>query len=140
MNDRAPVSCLHPNCSFRVKRGQSCCGWHYADLTDDLRNRLLRAKGVEELGAVKVEIREYFESRMIGRHERRRCKGRDCAADVVWFGKMPVDVAGVEASDLAYDAKKHVSHFATCPNAGEFRRKREPGGEVPQHYTERYYD
>jgi endogenous inhibitor of DNA gyrase (YacG/DUF329 family) len=54
-----------------------------------------------------------------------------CGARVVWFrtrkGKrMPVDEASTRPTDRAdqLDLTRHVSHFATCPNAAEHRRER----------------
>lgn len=54
---------------------------------------------------------------------------RSCGAAVVWFktdaGKnMPVDAATVLPEDLVLELPRHVSHFATCPDADKFRRKR----------------
>lgn len=48
---------------------------------------------------------------------------------MVWFktdaGKnMPVDAATVLPEDLVLELPRHVSHFATCPDADKFRRKR----------------
>jgi hypothetical protein len=38
---------------------------------------------------------------------------------------MPVDVADskFETGDSEYDPTRHVSHFATCPNAAKHRKK-----------------
>ena len=35
----------------------------------------------------------------------------------------PVDADTVEPKDDEYDPPRHVSHFATCPNADHHRRK-----------------
>jgi hypothetical protein len=53
---------------------------------------------------------------------------RTCNAPIVWLktpsGKnMPVDAGSVEPDDDRYMAGKHVSHFATCPQAGQHRRR-----------------
>lgn len=63
-----------------------------------------------------------------------RCPGpaskcRSCQAPIVWFksdtGKnVPIDAGTVEKEDQVLDLKRHVSHFATCPDAAKFRRKR----------------
>lgn len=37
--------------------------------------------------------------------------------------RMPCDAATVALADVAYDHKRHKSHFATCPNAKDFRKK-----------------
>lgn len=62
-------------------------------------------------------------------HERRikRCKA--CHAKIIWFkteaGKnMPVDADTVEPDDEELDLSRHSSHFATCPNADQFRKQR----------------
>ncbi|EFX60268.1 hypothetical protein DAPPUDRAFT_124771 [Daphnia pulex] len=62
------------------------------------------------------------------KHERRITKCRSCAARVIWFktlaGKnMPVDADTVEADDDELDLSRHVSHFATCPQATQHRRR-----------------
>lgn len=118
MKDRSPVTCLHPNCFVAVARGRSCCGKHFAALTEEYRTRLARAKG-ETLGALKAEIREWFESRMIGPHEKTFCID-GCGADVVWLptfrGKrVPVDPAGVLKSDDVFIRARHAVHFDSCP-------------------------
>lgn len=58
-----------------------------------------------------------------------RCSS--CSALIVWFktaaGKrMPVDEGSTQPTDAAHqlDLKRHVSHFATCPNANQHRRSR----------------
>jgi hypothetical protein len=39
--------------------------------------------------------------------------------------KMPINEETVGRDDDTFDASKgHVSHFATCPNANQHRRKR----------------
>lgn len=53
---------------------------------------------------------------------------RSCEADIVWLrtraGKnMPVDADTVEPEDTEFDPEKHTSHFATCPQAGQHRRR-----------------
>jgi hypothetical protein len=58
-----------------------------------------------------------------------QCKS--CGAAIVWFNtkagrKMPVDASSTKPTDAAHqlDLKRHVSHFATCPNAIQHRRPR----------------
>jgi hypothetical protein len=53
-----------------------------------------------------------------------------CGARIVWFrtaaGKrMPVDESSTKPADAEHqlDLKRHVSHFATCPDAAKHRRK-----------------
>lgn len=62
-------------------------------------------------------------------HESRIARCRACNAKIIWFktdaGKnMPVDADTVEPDDEALDLSRHTSHFATCPKADQFRRKR----------------
>jgi hypothetical protein len=56
---------------------------------------------------------------------------RSCGAPIVWFrtkaGKrMPVDAATTKPTDAEHqlDLTRHISHFATCPNADSHRRPR----------------
>jgi hypothetical protein len=62
-------------------------------------------------------------------HERRITRCRSCNARIVWFTtesgrNMPVDADTVEADDDELDLSRHISHFATCPNANQHRRRR----------------
>jgi hypothetical protein len=62
-------------------------------------------------------------------HEKRTGRCRSCNARVIWFktalGKnMPVDEGTVEQNDVILDMKRHISHFATCPNRDQHRRPR----------------
>jgi hypothetical protein len=62
-------------------------------------------------------------------HERRIVRCRSCNAKIIWFKtkdwrNMPVDADTVEANDTELDLERHVSHFATCPNADKHRKKR----------------
>lgn len=61
-------------------------------------------------------------------HERRITRCRSCRARIVWFEtpngkKMPVDADTVEADDDELDLSRHQSHFATCPNANQHRKR-----------------
>lgn len=61
-------------------------------------------------------------------HERRITRCRSCRARIIWFEtprgkKMPVDADTVEADDDELDLSRHQSHFASCPNAGQHRRR-----------------
>lgn len=60
-------------------------------------------------------------------HERRIKRCRSCRAQIIWFrtasGKnMPVDAGTVEPDDDELDLSRHVSHFSSCPQAGQHRR------------------
>lgn len=64
-------------------------------------------------------------------HEQRLYKCRSCRAPIIWFktkagGDMPVDAATVRIGDTELDLKRHISHFASCPNAAKHRRPRKP--------------
>jgi hypothetical protein len=37
---------------------------------------------------------------------------------------IPADASSVGPDDGIFDPKKHVSHFATCPNADKHRKPR----------------
>lgn len=69
-----------------------------------------------------------FEEDTTEAHERRIVRCRSCQARIIWFkteaGKnMPVDADTVEAEDQELELPRHVSHFATCPNANQHRRR-----------------
>lgn len=56
-----------------------------------------------------------------------RC--RTCGATVHWLKTaaghtIPVDPPGVEPADAVFDFRRHVSHFATCPQADLHRKPR----------------
>jgi len=62
-------------------------------------------------------------------HERRITRCRTCRAQIIWFkteaGKnMPVDADSVKPEDDELDLSRHVSHFATCPQADSHRKTR----------------
>jgi hypothetical protein len=75
-----------------------------------------------------------FEAETTEEHERRITRCSSCRAQIVWLktaaGKnMPVDADTVKPEDTEFDADSdHVSHFATCPNAQQHRRQRNPSG------------
>jgi hypothetical protein len=55
-----------------------------------------------------------------------RCKA--CQKEIAFLltdtGRMiPVDKESTDAADEYFDRERHVTHFRTCPAAGEFRRK-----------------
>jgi hypothetical protein len=57
----------------------------------------------------------------------RTVKCTSCRADIVWLPTtrqkaMPVDAGSFTPGDTQFDSKKHVSHFATCPNADRHRK------------------
>jgi hypothetical protein len=37
---------------------------------------------------------------------------------------VPVDAATIREADIDFDHTRHVSHFATCPAAAKFRKKK----------------
>jgi len=56
-----------------------------------------------------------------------RCSS--CEAEIIflWTRKcraIPVDAATVKLGDQLFDASKHITHFATCPNAAKHRTAR----------------
>lgn len=62
-------------------------------------------------------------------HERRITRCRTCQARIVWLktaaGKnMPVDADSVEPGDETFEYGRHVSHFSTCKQADQHRRRK----------------
>jgi hypothetical protein len=76
-----------------------------------------------------------FEEDTTEAHERRIVRCSSCRAQIIWFKteagrNHPVDADTVEPADTELDLQtkshpegKHKSHFATCPNANQHRRK-----------------
>ncbi len=71
-------------------------------------------------------------------HERRITRCSSCRARIIWLrtirGKnMPVDADTVAPEDDMFDPdSEHVSHFASCPNANQHRKRGpKPAGETP---------
>lgn len=127
------VVCWHPNCAKHLNRGDVVCSRHWRDLPKDLQQQVNAATSVEkELGRpLHQKVLRYFQSRMIGKHEVFKCRGRRCNADIVMLKgrqkdgrpfKAVVNAETVEPDDVLFDRDKHVTHFATCPNAEDFRR------------------
>lgn len=57
---------------------------------------------------------------------------KSCGAEIVWLktaiGKsMPVDVDTVTNGEKTFNHGKHVSHFATCPQANKHRKPKKDG-------------
>lgn len=53
---------------------------------------------------------------------------RSCGVSIVFLvtatgGKLPINADTVREGDQEYDKARHVSHFATCPDAASFRNK-----------------
>lgn len=70
-----------------------------------------------------------FDEETTEAHERRITRCRSCRARIIWFktagGKnMPVDADTVKPDDIELDLERHISHFATCPQANQHRRAR----------------
>ena len=62
-------------------------------------------------------------------HERRITRCKSCNAKVIWLitknlRHMLIDADTVEPGDTEFDHHRHTSHFATCPNADQHRKKR----------------
>jgi len=63
-------------------------------------------------------------------HRARISHCRSCQDPIIWLpmpgsGKMnPVNADTVEPDDEEFKWGKHISHFATCKQANEWRRKR----------------
>lgn len=70
-----------------------------------------------------------FEDNTTEAHEKRITRCRSCRARIIFLEtttgkKIPVDADTVEPEDEQFDNARHESHFATCPQADQFRRKR----------------
>lgn len=67
------------------------------------------------------------------RHHRNQAKCRSCGATIIWLRTatatspvskwMPVDPEGVERQAVLFEPEKHRSHFASCPNAQQHRKR-----------------
>lgn len=62
-------------------------------------------------------------------HERRIVRCRSCNARIVWLimpsgKKNPADADTVESGDELFEWGKHVSHFSSCPQADQWRKRR----------------
>ena len=69
-----------------------------------------------------------FEESTTEAHERRIVRCTSCRAQIIWFKtaaghNMPVDADTVEPDDTEYSPPRHISHFATCPNARHHRKR-----------------
>ena len=61
-------------------------------------------------------------------HERRIKRCRSCNAKIIWLltknlKNIPVDADTVKPDETEFDRERHVSHFATCPNADQHRKR-----------------
>jgi hypothetical protein len=74
---------------------------------------------------------EDYDEAALEKHERRitRCSDAGCRARIIFLktlggSTMPVDADTVEPSDEYFEAKRHQSHFGTCPAAKRFSKRR----------------
>jgi hypothetical protein len=63
------------------------------------------------------------------KHARRIDACGSCKAPIVWLmtknlKPMPVNADTVKPEDTRFDHLRHTSHFATCPNAVDHRRRK----------------
>lgn len=119
--------CLHPACVETIPAHQVCCGRHWSRVPALLVYRYKMAGSIEARGAVGVEIRSHFESRMHGPHELVECSGKTCKADIIFLttraGRlMPVDADSVSVDDFVYEHQRHMPHFATCVDRKAFKK------------------
>lgn len=62
---------------------------------------------------------------------------RSCGAEVMWVltkndKRMPIDASSANEEErarvlpgaIAHDPKRHISHFATCPESTKWRKSR----------------
>jgi hypothetical protein len=64
----------------------------------------------------------------IGELDMSQCKR--CGAAIVWLktlkgANMPVNANTVKEGDYYFRRDRHMPHWATCPDAAEFRKKKE---------------
>lgn len=127
-------TCAHPNCDKALTRGQSVCARHWHQLPNVYQLQLRQAKTVEARGATRLDVVEYFQSRMIGDLEIVTCRGPNCGKDIVWMTgfrksdgsqyKVPVDVDSIRETDVDFNRNRHQVHWETCPDADDFRKGR----------------
>ena len=53
---------------------------------------------------------------------------RSCGARIVWMmtsnnRRMPVNAETAEHGETIYEHGRHVSHFSTCPQANQWRKR-----------------
>jgi hypothetical protein len=70
-----------------------------------------------------------FEETTTEAHERRIVRCSSCQAKIIWLltknlKPMPVDADTVEPADSTFNHARHKSHFATCPNANQHRKRK----------------
>jgi hypothetical protein len=71
-----------------------------------------------------------FEEDTTEEHERRIVRCSSCRARIIWLKtaagrNMPVDADTVEPGEEIFEPNSdHISHFATCPNANNHRKRK----------------
>lgn len=124
-------TCPHPLCEQPLKRFENACRRHYARLPRWLKDEMRTARKSRDesfVGEVEGKWAEWFESRLKGRHEIATCRGAVCGRDIIWLPtsngtkRVPVDADTVSAEDACFQPSRHTAHWATCPNAEDFRR------------------
>lgn len=103
-----------------MARNKHCCGRHYSQLPDHLREELSRSAVVAP--TLEGEIVQFFEERLIGDHEIARCKF--CGEDIVFLvtkrgHPLPVNAGDVEPEDSQFIFNKHARHKDSCANFGK---------------------
>lgn len=61
---------------------------------------------------------------------------RSCSAFIVWLKTknektIPVDADTVQPDDTVYNPPRHVAHFATCPQAKRWSRRKKQVDLLP---------
>lgn len=88
-----------------------------------------RANRVERLRPEATQTVTFEDTDTTEAHERRITRCRSCRAQIIFLpttaaGKsMPVNADTVAPSDAEYVPDRHISHFATCPDAKAFRKR-----------------
>lgn len=124
----SPV-CLHPNCNQQLGRGRHVCLEHFKQLPDDMKGRLkgLGRLSVSARGARLCEVRDWFDSMLVGDNEAFICRWPDCDQEVIRmdgkYGQLNVNRKGVLPDDTCFDPSRHTAHKTTCANRDDYGRR-----------------
>lgn len=105
----------------------------YTDAADAEQRRLIYGRASDRSGAdalvASLKVQNVRPVNVVTIDLDRTVACRSCGAAIIWLktsnGKnCPCDAATVADEDEVFDHRKHISHFATCPNADQHRRPR----------------
>lgn len=116
--------------------GEYAAVWYAHEFYDKARSLGIDLASPEPIDGVpkdvQTQLREVFSRtppESVEHHEKRIVRCRSCKAPIVWLKTakdkpMPVNADSVHPGDMALELGKHVSHFATCPDANTHRKPR----------------